>query len=346
MPTKYGSILQWKYCSTTGASCYSNSDGFKDARCLGGERFDPTCIYRLHAVHPSNTILFPVFLFYYKNNLKYYINIFHWTVSDLRAALTLRGLSTEGLKVDLVNRLQTRLDEEEFGMVDAPVVPVATTTTPTTPMAVPDLDATGDTEQSHEEPDSTTGTTAEEEQEEPVAEDKEPQTKTAVATTTEESHEPKTVPAIASEVSTTSTTTAVLAADAPESTVVIPKITPDMTFDEKRRIRAARFNIPVAGTGARDTKMQSKAPGVVAATADTASTRNKRGPNHVSSVEDAGGNKKPKVVQQPVEEEELLPKEEIERRLKRLQKFSGEANALAIDKLKSMLRKYRFMKKD
>ena len=30
--------------------------------------------------------------------------------------------------MDLVNRLQPRLDEEEFGMVDTPVVPATTTT--------------------------------------------------------------------------------------------------------------------------------------------------------------------------------------------------------------------------
>ena len=37
-------------------------------------------------------------------------------MTELRAALEKRGLSTDGLKADLINRLQQRLDEEEFGL--------------------------------------------------------------------------------------------------------------------------------------------------------------------------------------------------------------------------------------
>ena len=74
--------------------------------------------------------------------------------------------------------------------------------------------------------------------------------------------------------------------------MVIPKITPDMSFEEKRRIQAARFNMPLVADASKKMK-----PKVVAQKTDTKSnntniknSNNKRGPtNHVNVAEHDGG---------------------------------------------------------
>ena len=56
-------------------------------------------------------------------------------MSDLKIELERRGKSTDGLKAELVNRLQALLDEEEFNLADEPASTIINHETTTTSVA-------------------------------------------------------------------------------------------------------------------------------------------------------------------------------------------------------------------
>lgn len=226
----------------------------------------------------------------------------HTTVSELRAELAKRGLSTDGLKAELVNRLQVRLDEEEFGLAEAPTAtsPAAAATAPA-PVPEP---APAPAAEPAKEP-------------EPPVDEKKPE-----EPATEEA--PMEAPAAAPTPTETP-------APAPAAKAVDTK---GMTFDEKKKARAARFGIKEKpapqkrGNNNNNTKGDGK-------------NGNKRRKSNDGKKQETGNKK----VKTPVKKNtfESLSKEELEKRLKRAEKY-GVVNE-NVDAMKSALRKYRFEKK-
>lgn len=243
--------------------------------------------------------------------------LFFHSVSDLRAALAERNLPTEGLKADLVSRLQARLDEEEFGMGDDIAVPSP---------------ASNVVNQKVENPAKVTFS-----QQSPVV----PSNKK------EEKEKPKTKASVEQVKAVVKNDTAIVSENSTPVAV-------DMTsMEEKMRARAERFNIPLVvpqekkqpqtGRGDKGKTKQEKRERDVAP--DKESNKKNKKQKNDDKKQIGGGRNTPTQpqIKNLVEKkpEPLLPKEEILKRLERAEKF-GASNIHQIDALKAMLRRHRF----
>jgi len=269
-------------------------------------------------------------------------------VSDLREALAKRGLSTEGLKAELVNRLQEQLDLEEFGgdaiavdeskVMSAPPVsvtassPIAATTAPTRQYEEKTAKEAAASVTLKEDKKVNIAAEKEEKKSKPSKVTKAP---TEVSITETQTSAVKKIESVIVPVSQVSIEDAEAPTSIPTGHTTNIDVQKDMTFAEKKVLRAARFNLPIV-ENSTDKKS-------VSTTAKAQKNKRKSSAEKQPLVkqEESAQTKANKRAKKSESEQPVLPIDEIDKRLKRANKF-GTSNPAETDTLKAMKRAHRF----